>query len=231
MSRLFIVVVALSFSIARCAFALTMREVEIVCPIDGTRSKQTLVMSGTQFGQMLDLQPIGALVAPWPLPVCPESRFVVYRRDFTNDELKRLRRYVASPEYVSLLKETPYFRAAKLESLLGGSEEAMATLLLYATWEARTPDEYTRYASDALSAHRAVLARASNDKSERADRELVAGELERRLGNFREAQARFERLQNIKEFKRGILADIVRMQLRLIQDKDSSPHEAPDTRR
>lgn len=230
MNRLYIAVLALLLSITHSTFALTFRDVEIVCPIDGKRFTQALAMSGTQFGLMLDLRPTGAIAAPWPLPVCPDNQFVIYRKDFAEDDIAKLRRFVASPEYAALSTETTYYRAARLEALLGGSDELVADLLLNATWQARTPDEYTRYASDALSAHRAVLSRVGGDRNERADRELVAGELERRLGYFREAQARFERLQKTKEFKKGIRADMVRLQLRLIQDKDTSPHQVPDRR-
>ena len=155
----------------------------------------------------------------------------MYRRDFTNAEMAKLKVFAASPGYASLSKEVPYYRAAMLERHLRGSDELVAELLLGATWQARTPDQYTRYATDTLSAYRAVLASAGSDKSERPDRELVAGELERRLGYFWEAQARFERLLNTKELKQGLRAGIVRMQLRLIQDRDAAPHEAPDVPR
>jgi len=33
----------------------------------------------------LDLKPMGALIAPNPLPVCPDNGFVVYKKEFTRD--------------------------------------------------------------------------------------------------------------------------------------------------
>jgi len=207
--------------------AHTQEEVDLVCPLDGEKFKQVLSMSGTRYGQMLDLKPFGPTVAPWPLPVCPTSGFVVYRHDFQPDEIERFRTFVATPEYAAARTETPYFRVAKLQTFLGEDRSAVALSLLQATWEAESPDQYARYARDALELYRGVLSNSKQEGKRWPLQQLVAGELERRLGLFEEARARFTELRTLEQFRTGVFARMVDLQLRLIDQRDTTSHQIP----
>ena len=56
--------------------------------------------------------------------------------------------------------------------------------------------------------------------------ELVAGEIERRLGKFDLAEVRFNRLKKLPEFQDARnVSDIISYQLVLIAAKDTGPHE------
>jgi hypothetical protein len=87
------------------------------CPLCGQKFQARLAASGTQFGQRLDLRPIGPIASPWPLAVCPKCGFVLYKDDnkYAGEELKALRKVVASDEYKKLGASAPtYARLAKL---------------------------------------------------------------------------------------------------------------------
>jgi hypothetical protein len=57
--------------------------------------------------------------------------------------------------------------------------------------------------------------------------ELVSGELERRLGMFEQAQARFERLKLLDAFNTGVFPDIVELQLKLATARNPKPQQVP----
>jgi hypothetical protein len=223
-----IVAAALVMLLAQPAYALTFREVEFVCPIDGEEFSQRVAASGTSFGRMLDLKPYGYIAAPWTLPVCPTTGFVMYREKFSRDEIAKLKPYVDSYDYWSMRRsETSYYLAAKLQGVLGESDEMVAPTLLHATWEAENRDQYERYAREALTAYRRLLEAPSADEQKRVTYELVSGELERRIGMFDEARDRFERLKTQAAFMSGVYPDIVELQLKLISAKDIKSYQVP----
>ena len=223
--RTFAAVAALLVSTS--AAALTVREETFHCPIDGEVFKQVVAMSGTSFGTHLDLKPFGPIAAPWPLPVCPTSGFVMYRANFKPEEIDRLREYVASNEYVKAREETPYYRTAKLRERMGESTAAIAYTLLRATWETRSAEQYARYAREALAAYRKALEQMTRDDKAWPTAELVAGELERRLGLFDEARARFERAKNVEVLQSGVYPRIIDFQLELIAERNTKSHQVP----
>lgn len=206
--------------------AHTVREVELECPLDGEKFRQVLAASGTQFGAMLDLKPIGRIAAPWPLPVCPKSGFVMYR-SFTPDEIARLKPFVATTEYAEMLSDAPYFRAARIGAFLGDKREAIADVLLQATWEAQSPRQYARYAREAHVAFRELLEMTAREDASWPKLQVVTGELERRLGRFDEARARFSQLKELERFRTGSVALIIDLQLRLIEQGNTRAHRMP----
>jgi hypothetical protein len=208
--------------------ALTTREVEEACPIDGEKFKTTVAMSGTQFGVYLDAKPFGALLAPSPLPKCPSTGFVMYKSKFSDDELIKLREYVHSAEYKALSGvETSYYLAAKLQRQVGDDSRRIASTLLRATWQAATDDQYRRYAQETLEALKQVIGQAAGDSRAILSMEFAAGELERRLGLFEDAKRRFSALAERDEAKSGAFPEILKLQLALIEAKDAAPHKAP----
>lgn len=212
---------------APAAHAMTVGEIDVVCPIDGKRFKTITAYSGSQFGMYLDLKPVGPTPAPWPLAKCPGNGFVIYKKTFTAEELARLRPYVRSEAYRALVPgHTNYFLAAKLQQALSEPPAKVAITLLQATWEARDDDQYRAYASEALAAYEQVLAAPPKDEAARLTAMLVAGELERRLGLFDQARSRFLAIPN-RESLAEPMDRVVALQLSLIEKGNSEPAEIP----
>jgi hypothetical protein len=208
--------------------ALTTREVEETCPIDGEKFKTTVAMSGTQFGIYLDAKPYGALLAPSPLPKCPTTGFVMYKAKFSDDELARLRPYVQSAEYRALIGvETTYYLAATLQRRVNEDNHRIASALLRATWQAENDAQYRRYAREALEANKRFLSQPAGDPRSLLSMEFVAGELERRLELFEDAKRRFSALAQREDTKAGVFPQILALQLALIEAKDAQPHKVP----
>jgi hypothetical protein len=223
-----IVGAALVILLAQPAYAHTFRDVDFVCPIDGEEFSQRMAASGTSYGRMLDLKPYGPTAAPWTLPVCPTTGFVMYRSRFTDDEIAKLRPYVDSYEYWALRRsEATYYLVAKLQGVLGEPDEAIAPALLHATWQAQGREQYERYAREALMVYRRLLEMPPRDERKRITYELVSGELERRLGMFEQARGRFERVRALEASATGVVPDIIELQLKLLSAKDPRPHQAP----
>src|SRR5262245_20026034 len=68
--------------------ATTFLKVELTCPIGGQKFKATIVTSNTFWGRRLDLKPVAPTPSSVPrlLPVCPENGFVMYKREFSDEE-------------------------------------------------------------------------------------------------------------------------------------------------
>ena len=81
------------------ATASTSYRARIICPIDGLPFTAIMVGSSYQSGMRLDFKPTGAVIAPYPYPVCPGNGFVMYQSTFSEDELSVIRPIVLSDEY------------------------------------------------------------------------------------------------------------------------------------
>ena len=84
---------------AACAVASTFKEVHKTCPLCKTEFDTMVAMSGTQFGRRLDLKPLGPIAAPWPIPVCPKCKFVLYSDNIPKDELDKCQKIVSDAAY------------------------------------------------------------------------------------------------------------------------------------
>jgi len=189
------------FVMPTVAGAMTFSEVEVTCPLGGEVFTATLARSGTKFGTFLDFRPYGPIASPTPLAKCPANGFVVYKEKFTDDELRQLTPYVESEDYQSLQeKQTNYYLAAKLQSFLKEtSKQQIARTLLQATWEVESREQYLSYANEALATFKLALKEDYAKKNEWLTDQLIAGELERRLGQFAEAKKRFLMLSDRKK--------------------------------
>jgi hypothetical protein len=175
----------------------TYYEATITCPIDGQQFYATLVGSYFQSGMRLDLKPTGALVAPTPYPVCPGNGFVIFRSDFSDDELTTIRHVVLSDEYRKLRRvNTDYFMVAYVKQALGVSHYDLALTYLSASWEA---ERETRV----LVRPYRTLARQEFDEFVRTElsrteewwiANVVASELDRLLANFDAVEVRITAL-------------------------------------
>ena len=109
--------------------ALTTVEEDFVCPLDGSTSRRTVVMSYTVVDTRLDFRPVGALMSPPPIAVCRSNGFVLYQEDFTEDQLVQLRAIVASDEYKSLRAGNgDWFMAGYLAERMGMTRGAISKL-------------------------------------------------------------------------------------------------------
>jgi hypothetical protein len=207
---------------ATAAIGRTVQQVEKTCPYDGTTFEFTEQASGTAFGQQLDYRPVGALVSPWPMAVCPTNGFVFFKAKFDDAELEKLRPIVLSAEYQAMKGETPYYRAFWLLDRSGAPHVEVSAMLLAATWEAEgDPERYQRYA--ARLAERLPGDIAAAGSQERRMFQLLLGELMRRQGKFSEAKRYFSGLSGELEpvSNDGLHAAF---ELMLIEHGDRGPH-------
>jgi len=205
------------------ARAVTYAFQDYTCPLDGQTFTQGLPTPGHPLGSQLDLKPWGPVLAPAVLPVCPGSRFVLWKREFSEPELMRLRALIASPQWLAIRDvETDYFRIAKLRQWLGDDAADVAFTYLYATWEVdESPERYARYAAVALEA----VGHALPGAGDRAPTlQLVALELERRLGRLDAARDRAAGLASSAAFADGPLHALLAQQRVLIDARDTAPH-------
>lgn len=222
--------IALSLALALSplsAAAMTFLDQDYVCPIDGQPFSARVAASGTSFGRYFDDQHYGPIASPGPLPVCPGNGYIVEdgERRYDAGELARLRAFVASPEYRGwVAQDTPYYRLAKQRAFFGDAPDALAPILLAASWEAGAR-RYPRYAAEALEAWQKRAGAQTGEEAYSA--RMLVGELQRRLGRFDEARATFEALRADRGFPgKQVEADdaaymrkIVEAQLELIRDR------------
>ncbi|MGO1071022.1 hypothetical protein [Lysobacter sp. CA199] len=207
--------------------AMTFMDIQVTCPIDGKPFPSRVMGSGTSFGMYFDTQRFGPIASPAPLPTCPGNGFIVAddSRRYSEAELTRLRGFVESAEYRAwIANDTPYYRLAKQMAFMGESEDAIANVLLSATWEAG--QRYPRYAAEALQVwQRRALREAGSDRAHHS--RMLVGELQRRLGRFEEARATFEALHADRGFPgkqddaetAAYMRKVVQAQLQLIRSR------------
>lgn len=212
------------------ASALTYGEKTETCPLDGKPFTYQAVASYTQFGMQLDLRPIGALVAPIPLPVCPESGFVVYREDYSEQDIAFFRDLVRTSEYRTIREDnTDYFVAAHQVDRLDGDSWTIAFLTLQATWEVQDqPAMYRRYAELALERFEtagATLSRGGEDAEKWWVAKLIPVNLHRRLGRFEAARLMLAELPYLDEPEDSGVRQVGLRLRDLIAAKDPAPAE------
>lgn len=182
----------------------------------------TFLQSMTITQVYLDGKPVDS--AGFELPRCLRSGLVLYKPYYSFAEARRLHRFVATSQFARLRAQaTSRYLALHLMRELGERPSAIARMALTATWEARTPFEYRVYATTALEHHLRLLEDPGLEYYERQKLEMLVGELERRLGLFERARARFLRLK--PDSPRP--TRIVQLELRLIEAQDSAPQLHP----
>jgi hypothetical protein len=209
----------LGFAIPQHAVAYDEIVVEKTCPYDGTKFKSREAISGSSFDKGLDMMPIGAIAAPWPMASCPTNGFVFLKQEYSNEELERLRPLIFSPEFRALKEETPYYRGAWVMEHTGEAHAKVSEMLLQATWEAREePDRYKRYATQLVT--RLPEDIAAENGENKFTFQLLYVELLRRLGRFDEAMDFLGKLENLPVGA----APIVAFEKELVAKRDTAPH-------
>jgi len=179
------------------AHALTWASRDFTCPLDGEKFTARVPASWTKFGTRLDLRPIGALVAPYPVPVCPTTGFPIYKKKFSAQEIAKLKTIVASPAYREARKKnTSYYLVGFLRERMGDSASVTAYAYLQASWQAETKDPALnrRYLTLTLDRLDRAIAKAKPKSRGWWTMQVLAANLTRRLGRFADAEKRLERL-------------------------------------
>jgi len=227
MHRLLIAFLA-TLSLTVPAHALTYAEATITCPLDGKTFSYTAMGSGTQFGQRLDLKPIGPIDATPPLPKCPEDHFIVYEETLSDADLKTVKALVATPAYRALAKDGPTYAAlARIFEAVGQPDEVIGFAWLRASWQAEGTPANGQYLHAARTRYAAVLG-GELPPERRFQVGLIVGELERRTGDFSAAAKRFTELQAMQYASAEPFDRIIARQLALVGAKDRAPHPIPD---
>ncbi|TRW16961.1 hypothetical protein [Glacieibacterium frigidum] len=156
------------------------------CPIGGERFDHVETVSYSTWGARPDGKPYGSWEFPLALPVCPGNRLVMYR-DFTPDEVARLKPMVASTTYRALASETPYYRAAWLARTLDPASDEALGLLYRAIWE--SDDDPARRARYLRTYVAAVAALPASDEIGSIGLRARAANALRELGDFDAAAA------------------------------------------
>lgn len=106
------------------------------CPIGGQQFDFTTTASYSTFGARLDGKPYGSWSFPLALPECPGNGLILYKEEFSADELTRLGALIQRPEFAAMREaETSYYRLAWLLREMGEPVENQLWMLTQATWE------------------------------------------------------------------------------------------------
>lgn len=211
------------------AFALTFREADFICPIDGKTFKARVVGSYTQFGMRLDLKPFGALIAPIPMPVCPDNGFVMFKKQFSDAEIAKLKPIVLGDEYRRTRQQhTDHYMAAYLLERLGADDLELAHLYLKASWEAETrkaPALVEQYRLLALHRFESFLKKDTSRSPQWWSTAVVSAELERLLGRFDEAEKRLGELPVAELEAKSVLHKVIQQIRTHAKNHNVSPEQ------
>lgn len=181
------------------AGATTFGERQFICPIGGEKFKTHVMMSTSIFGRRLDFKPL-PLQSIGPLAKCPNG-FVLYKEEFTAEEIAKLTPIVESAEYQAMAKaDTSHFLATYLMRRMGAAETDIAWRQLTAMWECEDTGcaHRARYLDEAAKAFGEVEPHLKPDSEEWASGVYLTAELQRQRGAFDEAGAGLKRLREAK---------------------------------
>ena len=211
------------------ATANTSYQTTVTCPIDGQPFKTIMVGSYFQSGMRLDFKPIGALVTPYPYPVCPGNGFVMYQNMFSDEELNAIRPIVLSDEYRRLRAEnTDYFMIAYVKQRMGANQYDLGNTYLRASWEAEAsaPARIDKYRELALQAFDNFLSGKLIRTEEWWTATVLASEMDRLLGNFKAVELRisFLPLAELAATYPGLSAMLDQIRMHALQ-RNSAPQQ------
>lgn len=197
----------------------------MTCPIDGEQFLAIVGSNGQYQGLRLDTRRLGAAVEPVPLPVCPTSGFVVYRRDFTPEQLATATKLVESTEFRYQTRVgNEYSVAAWLAQQFDEPKMVIAHFYLEASWLFESdPVKNPEYLKQALDWYTIALDDLGNDPEKWWQVQALRVELLRRLGQFAEASALLKELP-VNQLPTGhMLKKAFVQQQMLLQRSNSQP--------
>lgn len=214
--------------------ASTERAETFTCPITGKRFQAVVQTSGTRFGVFLDMRPYGPIMSPDPVPVCPDaSRFPVFRT-LTANEVARVKRIVATPEYKRLVaaSEQAYFIIANIKAALGDDPLEVAHDLVQASWQAEPGSAQRRlYLREARTAFNRIATKPEQTEAVALNARYFEAELSRQLGEFEAALAILDRWFPADGANQGVVGQAFLAQERAaIMRREAAPvlARAPD---
>lgn len=161
---------------------------EFTCPLGGEKFSALRLGTHSRYGTSLDWESLSYMRFPVPLPICPSNGMPIYKKDFTEEELIKIKAIITSPEYQKMYSEkhaTFFLYASLLKSL-----EVKAELWWYflnATWEADLcgdKSRYQAYANDVIEHGNERL----NDRDVKPEDQwviqIVVANMHRRIGKF-----------------------------------------------
>ncbi len=181
--------------------AMTLDPEEFVCPVNGKKFIAEVVGSYAQFSIRLDLRPLGALAAPEPRPVCPDSGFVMTKDTYTTKEAAAIRKLVSNPGFSKArAKYNDDYMAAYQLAKLGKPLLQQAWSYHKAGWKAEDSDlpdaAYLSFYRELALKHFDKYFDTTNSAPTLKwwDAQIVAANLERKLGRFDDATQRIDNL-------------------------------------
>ncbi len=161
---------------------------KMTCAVGGENFTHVGTASYSIYGDRPDGKPYGSWKFPIALPVCPGNGLVMYR-EFTKDEIARLKPLIESAEYRAMIpRDTPYFRAAWLERALKPDSDSIPWITLSASWEA-DGDPALKAAYQRAFADLAVATKPAPENLEWLFLQMRAANALRELGEFDKALA------------------------------------------
>jgi hypothetical protein len=201
------------------ASAHTAQEIAFTCPIGGEKFTQTMDTSGTRIGMMTDTRPVGPIATPFSLAQCPSNKFVMFKKEFSPDELAKFERVVNSAEYQQIATQSPsYFAWGRMMELAGENQDAqqMMNIFLQASWQSESQESFSK----TLEYADKVLANKAISSKDAINTQFLRGEMLRKLGRFDEAKRVFTALQKNPEVKKDkLFSQLATLQLSLVAKK------------
>lgn len=168
-------------------------EEETECPVGSEKFKAYYLGTHSTYGRHLDWEPVSYMRFPVPLPVCPSNGFVVTKKDYSKEELEKLKKVVESKTYKDLYaqKHATFYLYAKIKELNEEKFDDYWWLYLNATWEAdncKNKVRYKDYALETISAGKKRLAELKVSEEEHWILKTVIADMYRRTGDFKSSQ-------------------------------------------
>ena len=212
--------------------AHTSIEEERTCPLCASKFITVVDMSGSRFDQRLDLKPLGAIVAPWRIPVCTKCRFVIYAEKIPAGELEKCRAIVAHDDYKKHASRQSHYLLGRIYEKLNRRHFETGILFLQASWQDETNRELWREDLSLSIGHMsASLGENPSSGQQWQTAQVLIGELHRLLGSFDDAKRHYDSIRDMKEFRGNLMEEIIAYELHLIAAKDSSHHTMSELRK
>lgn len=216
------------------ASAHTMGIKKFKCPIDDTPFEAVQDFSGTSFGARLDLKKIGPIAQPWKLAQCPTCHLPLYEENFAPAELAKLKKILGSEKFAKETQSsTAYFTLGVIMEELLKPPFEIGWIYLNASWEVETEKhKYTEVCKRAVVWFDKAAVSLEKHKDKRDDylmAKYLPIELSRRLGDFSEAAQRLDAFPETNGTEIEWLSDVLKLQAKLIKNKDSGPHEISES--
>lgn len=168
-------------------------EEETKCPMGGERFRAFYLGTHSTYGRHLDWEPVSYMRFPIPIPVCPSNGFVIAKKDYSKEELERLKKVIESKTYRDIYaqKHATYYLYAKIKELNEDKFDDYWWLYLNATWEAdncKNNVRYKEYALEVIAAGKKRLAEMKDSEELFWVLKTVTADMYRRIGDFKSSQ-------------------------------------------